>query len=66
MYVCLCHAVTDSEIEQAARNGAKSLKDLRRDLGVSSQCGLCADCARQCLKAANQSFSESPVLPVCA
>jgi bacterioferritin-associated ferredoxin len=59
MYVCVCQAVTDREIHQAARNGAKTLKDLRRDLGVSVDCGRCASCARQCLKAANEDFLEN-------
>jgi bacterioferritin-associated ferredoxin len=58
MYVCVCQAVTDREIHQAARNGAKTLKDLRRDLGVSVDCGRCASCARKCLKAVNDDFSE--------
>jgi bacterioferritin-associated ferredoxin len=62
MYVCVCQAVTDREIHQAARNGAKTLRDLRRDLGVSVDCGRCASCARQCLKVANEDFLEA--LPV--
>lgn len=56
MYVCVCQAVTDREIHQAAKNGAKTLRDLRRDLGVSVDCGLCASCARKCLRAANEDF----------
>lgn len=59
MYVCVCQAVTDLDIHQAARNGAKTLSDLRRDLLVSVDCGRCASCARKCLKAANQIFPES-------
>ena len=62
MYVCVCQAVTDREIHQAARNGAKTLRDLRRELGVSVDCGRCASCARKCLKAVNEDFLES--LPV--
>jgi bacterioferritin-associated ferredoxin len=58
MYVCICQAVTDLDIHQAARNGAKTLKDLRRDLQVSVDCGRCASCARKCLKSANEDFSE--------
>jgi bacterioferritin-associated ferredoxin len=49
MYVCICHAVTDSDIRQAVDKGARSMRDLREGLGVSSQCGRCARCARQCL-----------------
>lgn len=54
MYVCVCKAVTDRQIREAARGGARTLKDLRRDLGVTSDCGRCASCARDCLKEAHQ------------
>ncbi len=50
MYVCVCMAVTERQVQQAARNGAKTLKDLKRDLGVASACGLCGSCAKRCLK----------------
>ncbi|MEI7614020.1 MAG: (2Fe-2S)-binding protein [Betaproteobacteria bacterium] len=49
MFVCVCHAVTDSQIRQAAKEGARTLKDLRRDLGVTRDCGQCASCALECL-----------------
>lgn len=52
MYVCVCKAVTERQIHQAARGGAQTLKDLRRDLGVTSECGRCASCAKQCLREA--------------
>lgn len=54
MYVCVCKAVTDRQIREAAMGGARTLKDLRRDLGVTSDCGRCASCARECLKEARQ------------
>lgn len=54
MYVCICLAVTDRQIREAALGGARTLKDLRRDLGVTRECGLCASCARSCLDAANK------------
>jgi bacterioferritin-associated ferredoxin len=53
MYVCVCQAVTDRQIREAAEGGARTLKDLRRDLGVTRDCGRCASCARQCLHEAN-------------
>jgi len=59
MYVCVCHAVTDRQIREAARDGARTLKDLRRDLGVTRDCGRCASCARSCLDEANQN-AEKP------
>jgi len=63
MYICVCQAVTDSDIHQAFINGAKTIKDLRRDLQVSVDCGSCVSCARKCLKAANKNFHENAELP---
>ncbi len=53
MYVCVCQAVTDRQIREAAQGGARTLKDLRRDLGVTRDCGRCASCARDCLQEAH-------------
>ncbi|ASK33511.1 (2Fe-2S)-binding protein [Alcanivorax sp. N3-2A] len=50
MYVCLCNGITDSHIREAAENGCESLRDLRRELGVGSQCAKCARHARQVLR----------------
>jgi bacterioferritin-associated ferredoxin len=49
MYVCLCNGVTESQIRTAVTDGARSLRELRADLGVASCCGKCADCAQQVL-----------------
>jgi bacterioferritin-associated ferredoxin len=59
MYVCVCQAVTERQIHQAARDGAKTIKDLRRDLGVTSECGRCASCARQCLREVHEMASAN-------
>ena len=53
MYVCVCQAVTDRQIREAAESGARSLRDLRRDLGVTRDCGRCASCAQECLREAH-------------
>lgn len=53
MYVCVCKAVTDRQIREAAHRGARNLRDLARELGVTSDCGRCASCAHQCLKEAH-------------
>ncbi|MDR9436880.1 MAG: (2Fe-2S)-binding protein [Thiohalophilus sp.] len=50
MYVCLCKGVTDNQIRDAVIDGADSLADVRRDLGVASNCGRCAQCARQVIR----------------
>jgi bacterioferritin-associated ferredoxin len=49
MYVCICNNVTDRDIHEAAARGARTVKDLRRELGVASDCGKCASCAREVL-----------------
>lgn len=53
MFVCVCRAVTERHIHEAVKGGASTLGDLRRELGVSSDCGQCAPCARQCLEEAH-------------
>ncbi len=49
MYVCICNAVTDKAIHRAVRNGARTLRELRYELNVATQCGRCAHCAKKCL-----------------
>lgn len=49
MYVCVCRAVTEKHIETAVHGGARRLRDLREQLGVTEECGRCAKCAKQCL-----------------
>lgn len=45
MYVCLCKGITDTQIKDAINQGACSMRDLRSDLDVATQCGKCArDC----------------------
>ena len=41
MYVCLCNAVTDSQIAQAVRGGCRDVADLSRELGLGTGCGSC-------------------------
>jgi bacterioferritin-associated ferredoxin len=50
MYVCVCMAVTDSQILAAVGQGHASMKALRDHLGVASECGRCARCASDLLK----------------
>ncbi|TAH50190.1 MAG: bacterioferritin [Betaproteobacteria bacterium] len=50
MYVCVCNAVTERHIFEAARSGMTRLRHLREALGVTAECGRCAKCAHQCLR----------------
>ncbi|MBS1142999.1 MAG: BFD-like (2Fe-2S)-binding region [Proteobacteria bacterium] len=67
MYVCVCKAVTDRQIREAAHGGARTLGDLRRELGVTADCGRCASCARDCLKEAQHCAAHADtILPLAA
>lgn len=50
MYICICKQVTDKQIKAAVDDGARSMSDLRNELGVASQCGQCNNCAKTLLK----------------
>lgn len=41
MYVCICKAVTDSQIKNAIDNGACTRKQVFDTLGVGRNCGKC-------------------------
>ena len=43
MYICVCKGVTDTHIKDAVAEGANSLRAVRAQLGVASQCGRCAE-----------------------
>lgn len=42
MFVCLCKAVTDTQIRDAVDQGHNSLEALKNELQVSTACGACA------------------------
>jgi bacterioferritin-associated ferredoxin len=49
MYICVCKAVSDKRIHAAVSEGACSLRDLSRELGVGTGCGKCVSAARHVL-----------------
>lgn len=60
MYICICRAVTDSQLKSAIEGGACTRRQLAEGLGVGRVCGKCneevkamlADCDRGCSSAA--------------
>lgn len=52
MYVCICNAVTDHEIRDAAADGVRHFADLQARTGCSTTCGCCESEARQVLREA--------------
>lgn len=45
MFVCICNAITDRQIQETVAAGARSLSDLQAQLGVATCCGCCSDLA---------------------
>ncbi len=53
MYVCICNAITDTEIRDAVdNNGVRNLKQLSRINGCGLTCGSCQDFAADVIQEA--------------
>lgn len=50
MYICICKAVSDKRIARAVGEGATTLKDLREQTGLGTNCGKCVPQAYRLLK----------------
>ena len=50
MYVCICKGITDQQIRDTVCDGACSLKEVSRQLGVGTCCGKCSQCARSVIE----------------
>ena len=65
MYVCVCNAVTDSDIRNAVDEGVRNMKQLRRTTGCGSTCGCCREMAAEVLQQALAENRKSQfMLPV--
>ena len=45
MIICICHQVSDRDIQRQVDVGCDSFSSLQYELGVSTGCGICRDCA---------------------
>jgi len=66
MYVCICNAVTEKMIRQAAAEGVRSLGELTRRTGCSGDCGSCANLAEELLRDAHRRPHTAFSLPLIA
>jgi bacterioferritin-associated ferredoxin len=41
MYLCLCNAISDAQVEQAVRDGALRPREIYARCGGQAQCGRC-------------------------
>jgi bacterioferritin-associated ferredoxin len=47
MFVCVCHGVTDKQIEKAVReDGVGNMRELKHSLLVGKSCGTCVQMAQ--------------------
>lgn len=47
MFVCVCHAVTDRQIVEAAESGVEHVDQLEELCGAGSGCGSCRSVAQE-------------------
>jgi bacterioferritin-associated ferredoxin len=52
MYVCICNAITDSQVIRAVEQGVRNLRGLQAHLGMALECGRCASYAQGLLRGA--------------
>lgn len=60
MYICICKGITEKQVKSAVDDGCTSLRELRNELGVASNCGKCAGHAREVLNEALAVRSSIP------
>ena len=63
MILCVCNAITEAEVRDAARAGAASPSEAYARLGCEPHCGCCLDYAQDLI---DQERSKRPQLRVVA
>jgi bacterioferritin-associated ferredoxin len=58
MYLCLCNALTDRNVREAAAAGHRTVKAVLRHHGVRPQCGKCLSYIHQALADHGESAAE--------
>jgi bacterioferritin-associated ferredoxin len=51
MIVCVCNAITEKEVREAAKDGARTPEAAYAKLGCEVQCGCCLDYAQDIIDA---------------
>ena len=58
MFVCVCNAVTDSDIRKAVDEGVRNMRQLSQTTGCGTSCGCCRDMAADTLQQAVAEIRE--------
>ena len=64
MYICLCNALTDSDILLAAAQGARRPREVHEACGCTAQCGSCVRQIVAMLQSVTNANALSDVEPV--
>lgn len=65
MYVCVCNAVTDSDIRKAVDSGVRNMKQLGQVTNCGTTCGCCREVAVKILQQTLTDNRESRIsLPI--
>jgi len=61
MYICICNAITDKDVNDAAANGARTHDDVFAHVGAAPQCGCCIDtlCDRLACPCASEARAQA-------
>ncbi len=57
MYVCICHGVTDRDIQRAANEGCRDMVGLTMRTGCGSTCGSCVLVAEAILEETHETMA---------
>jgi bacterioferritin-associated ferredoxin len=61
MYICICKAVTDTQLRTAIDEGVCTRRQLTHCFGVGKDCGKCNKEIKELLKQGNQQTSIYPM-----
>ncbi|GLS89522.1 (2Fe-2S)-binding protein [Psychromonas marina] len=56
MFACICHGITEEDIETAVAQGLNSMQKLRSQLDVTNQCGRCTQFVKSTLESASERY----------
>lgn len=60
MYICVCNAISERQVQEAIAQGAADLSDLQATLGVATCCGQCAQTATDYLPGGRYATAPAP------
>lgn len=62
MIVCVCHRISERDIQRAVREGVPDFETLQDDTCLARNCGCCHDCARAVFDAAREKSERTALV----